>query len=361
MSDKTYIGRAVAGMEQYQRLDPITRVTLLIDDETYVTAGDDTGRTLEASLPWGTTQLASKILARVKGYSYQPFAATDAIFDPAIETGDGVTVGGVYGQLASTDITFDHLFTADISAPCEAEIDHEYPYVSSATREVNRKIAQTQSMISKTAEEIMLEVSALDGKYTQVSVTLDGLTVTDPNGTTLIRGNMIQTETLYVDAAHIKGTLTADQIVLTGAITFEDLDDDVSGSISDAQSTASGAASTASSAWVIANKLNNGLASGGTVINKAEIYSPKIYAEEFSVVPTSATAFGETGGSFNLYGYYEGTTYEFFKIQYFHSGIPYVLIESEAGATCNWFPDIHFYGQVDFESADVHGLTATFG
>lgn len=298
MSDKTYIGRAVAGLERYQRFDPISRVTLLIDDETYVTAGDDTGRTLEASLPWGTTQLAAKILARVKGYSYHPFAATDAIFDPAIETGDGVTVGGIYSQLASTDITWDNLFTADISAPCGAEIDHEYPYVSSATRETNRKIAQTRSLITKTAEEITLEVNNLAGKYTQVSVTLDGLTVTDQSGTTRIRGNMIETDTLYVNAAHVTGKLTAGQISLTGAITFEDLSSGVSDAITGAQNTANAAADMAVAA---ASTVSGWTYSGTTYINGAKILTGTVTASKIQGgVVTLLNAAGGVAGDFTL-------------------------------------------------------------
>lgn len=70
----------------------------------------------------------------------------------------------------------------------------------------------------------MLKVEGVDGKYTEVKTTLDGLTVTDASGTTKINGSSIKTDNLYVDAANIKGTLTADQIQAS-SISVGDLKD----------------------------------------------------------------------------------------------------------------------------------------
>lgn len=70
----------------------------------------------------------------------------------------------------------------------------------------------------------MLKVEGIDGKYTEVKTTLDGLTVTDASGTTKINGSSIKTDNLYVAAANITGTLTANQIQ-TGSIRVGDLKD----------------------------------------------------------------------------------------------------------------------------------------
>ena len=85
-------------------------------------------------------------------------------------------------------------------------------------------MAKTRSLITKTSEEIMLKVEGIDGKYTEVKTTLDGLTVTDASGTTKINGSSIKTDNLYVDAANITGTLTAAQIQ-TSSIRVGDLKD----------------------------------------------------------------------------------------------------------------------------------------
>lgn len=140
---------------------PFTGVRLWYDDEQYFFAGDETGRVLEADNPWATQAMAESVLASISGYSYQPFEAGSAILDPAAELGDGVNVGGVYGPLASITTRFDAMCAADIAAPADEEIDHEYPYLSPAEREYKRNKARTYSLISKTSEEIRLEVHKL--------------------------------------------------------------------------------------------------------------------------------------------------------------------------------------------------------
>ena len=231
--DKTYVGSNASGIETSPKFAPYSKVILLVDEENAYIAGDDSGRTLEAELPWATQEIADNVLASIKGFSYQPLTGTEALIDPAAELGDGITLGGVYSTLASSSTIFDALFTSDVSAPHDEEIDHEYPYVAPSKRDLNRKIAQTRSLITKTASEIRLEVSDLDSKYTALSVTLDGVTVTDDTGTTKIKGSSIETESLYVDAANIAGTLQANQIVLTGSISWDDLDSGIQGELNE--------------------------------------------------------------------------------------------------------------------------------
>lgn len=363
MNQKHFLGKRVSSFEKLDSIGPITGVAIIVDEDTEIFYGTDSGYVFELECPYGTETMAKNILADISGRTYIGYEAEGALLSPDAELGDGVTVSGIYSVLAHKTVTFGPSHSANISAPSTGEIEHEYPYLGSVERTVNRKIAQTRSLITKTAEEISLEVSDLADQYTKVSVTLDGLTVTDPNGTTVVRGDMIATDNLYVNAANVTGTLTANQINLTGAITFDDLNDDVSGSITNAQSTANGAASTASSAWSIARQIANGTFSGGTFIDGKKIYSPTIYAENFSVVPTSVTAFGQTGGSFNLYGYYGNTLYHFLAVEYYAGDSPAVWFKSPDDAACYMqFDDLSFYGSnVDFTGATVTGLTATFG
>lgn len=201
---------------------PISRVTLLLDDEKSLTAGDDTGMEITASCPHATQAMVSALLQRMKGYRYQAYEAGAANIDPAAELGDGVNVGGVYSPLSR--IADDGRGYADIASPGELEMDDEYPSGGYIKQEFDRKIAQARSLITKTSEEIMLKVEGIDGKYTEVKTTLDGLTVTDASGTTKINGSSIKTDNLYVAAANITGTLTADQIQ-TGSIRVGDLKD----------------------------------------------------------------------------------------------------------------------------------------
>lgn len=222
MSDKYYVGSDVTTFADNGKYKPISRVTLLVDDENSLTAGDDTGMEVIASCPHATQQMVNALLQTMKGYQYQAYEAGAANIDPAAELGDGVTVGGIYSPLSK--LSDDGRGYAGISSPGEAEMEDEYPSGGYITQEFNRKIAETRSTITKTSKEIMLKVEGLDGKYTDVKTTLDGLTVTDASGTTKINGSSIKTDNLYVDAANITGTLTAEQIQ-TGSIRVGDLKD----------------------------------------------------------------------------------------------------------------------------------------
>lgn len=222
MSEKYYVGGDITSFSDNGRYKPISRVTLFVDDENSLTAGDDTGMEIVASCPHATQAMVNALLQTMKGYQYQAYEAGAANIDPAAELGDGVTVAGVYSPLSK--ISDDGRGYAGISSPGEAEMEDEYPSEGYITQEFNRKIAETRSTITKTSEEIMLKVEGLDGKYTEVKTTLDGLTVTDASGTTKINGSSIKTDNLYVVAANITGTLTADQIQ-TSSIRVGDLKD----------------------------------------------------------------------------------------------------------------------------------------
>lgn len=222
MSDKYFVGQDMTSFSDNGQYKPISRVTLLLDDENSLTAGDDTGMEITASCPHATQAMVNALLQRMKGYRYQAYEAGAANIDPAAELGDGVTVGGIYSPLSK--LSDDGRGYAGISSPGEAEMEDEYPAEGYITQEFNRKIAETRSTITKTSEEIMLKVEGIDGKYTEVKTTLDGLTVTDASGTTKINGSSIKTDNLYVAAANITGALTANQIQ-TGSIRVGDLKD----------------------------------------------------------------------------------------------------------------------------------------
>ena len=159
MSDKHYIGLDLIEFENTGEHLPVSRVTLFVDDEQSYTAGDDTGKEISAFCPSATQEMADALLQRFKGFKYQSYTASSANVDPAAELGDGATLGGVYSLIAQVSDTGTGY--SDITAPGEAEIDEEYPYVGPLEREFNRKIVQAYSLIEKTSERITLEVGEL--------------------------------------------------------------------------------------------------------------------------------------------------------------------------------------------------------
>ena len=303
MNGKVFVGQKALSLTEYEKKAPISGVILWVDDENCYEAGDETGTVIEQDCPYASQQMADNLLATLQGYSYQGLEANGAKMSPIAELGDGMTVAGLYTQLAYQNIRFSTGEVMDMEAPGSDETLHEYKTEGETTKNFNHQIAQTRSLISKTSEEILLQVESeinglsssfsvqlqsitgridgLDGDFAEMSLTLDGLTVTDSTGKTVINGSMIQTSNLYVNAANINGTLTANQINLTGAITWVDLDSGVQGDINEAVNTANDAYDLAynnqlpsyiKSTYISATEVRSPTISGGTIIG-SEIYA----------------------------------------------------------------------------------------
>lgn len=303
MNGKVFVGQKALSLTEYEKKAPISGVILWVDDENCYEAGDETGTVIEQDCPYASQQMADNLLATLQGYSYQGLEANGAKMSPIAELGDGMTVAGLYTQIAYQNIRFSTGEVMDMAAPGSDETLHEYKTEGETTKNSNHQIAQTRSLISKTSEEILLQVESeinglsssfsvqlqsitgridgLDGDFAEMSLTLDGLTVTDSTGKTVINGSMIQTSNLYVNAANINGTLTANQINLTGAITWVDLDSGVQGDINEAVNTANDAYDLAydnqlpsyiKSTYISATEVRSPTISGGTIIG-SEIYA----------------------------------------------------------------------------------------
>lgn len=175
MSEKYYVGKDVTSFSDKGKYKPISRVTLLVDDENSLTAGDDTGMEVVASCPHATQPMVNALLQTMKGYQYQAYEAGAANIDPAAELGDGVTVGGIYSPLSK--LSDDGRGYAGISSPGELEMEDEYPSGGYITQEFNRKIAETRSLITKTSEEINLKVEGIDGRVSDITQTVDGISL----------------------------------------------------------------------------------------------------------------------------------------------------------------------------------------
>lgn len=310
MNGSVYVGQKALSLTEYEKTAPISGVILWVDDENCYEAGDETGTVIEQDCPYATQEMASNLLATLQGYPYQGLEANGAKVSPVAELGDGLTIGGLYTQLAYQNIRFSTGEVMDVSAPGSNETLHEYKTEGETTKQFNHQIAETRSIISKTSEEILLQVEneleglsssfsvqldsitgridGLNGEFAELSLTLDGLTVTDSTGKTVINGSMIQTSNLYVNAANISGTLQANQINLTGAITWGDLDSDVEDRINDAYNTA------------YDNQLPDYIKS--TYIDSTRIESPEIYGGEiYSVDGSGAYAKMESNAFSMMY------------------------------------------------------------
>lgn len=306
MNGSVYVGQKALSLTEYEKTAPISGVILWVDDENCYEAGDETGTVIEQDCPYATQEMANNLLSTLQGYSYQGLEANGAKVSPIAELGDGLAVGGLYTQLAYQNIRFSTGEVMDVSAPGSNETLHEYKTEGETTKQFNHQIAETRSIISKTSKEILLQVEnkleglsssfsvqlqqitarvdGLEGDFTEVSVTLDGLTVTDETGETVINGSKIQTKNLFVSAANITGTLTANQINLTGAITWGDLATDSKKQITSAQDAASTAYTIASNANNTANAIGKTVSAwtyqGSTYIDGSKIMTGTVMASK---------------------------------------------------------------------------------
>lgn len=169
--------RRASNMEVSPQFDGYSAVRIFIgtDDDgnaIIVESGNTDGRTLEIKNPFGTQEMADKILSDIQGYQYQPLSADNALLDPAAEMGDGVTVNGVYSGIFVRETQFGRLMASDLAAPTDEEIEHEFAIESASDRQYTRFVQQTKSMLKITNMAIEAEVAARTEADESINATL---------------------------------------------------------------------------------------------------------------------------------------------------------------------------------------------
>lgn len=177
-TSKTGVGKEVMSLDVSPQFNAYSGVELIVDEETSIFVGNRTGRTLTIENPWGTKAQATAILnaLQAKGFQYQPYTATGAILNPAAEIGDGITISETYSGIYKVGRNYSPLMSADIEAPQDEEVDHEYPYESKQDRIYRRQISEAKAEIAITQNQISSEVvratnaeNSLSSKITQTA------------------------------------------------------------------------------------------------------------------------------------------------------------------------------------------------
>lgn len=291
--DKIFLGSMIETLLPGIESLPINKVEILDDNGDVLAEASSSsipnGKTLTVVNPDGTTAMAAYILSQTEGYVQHSYEGRNALLDPAAELGDGITVGGIYSVIAEQNLRFDELYRADISAPAADEIDDEYPYKSPIQRLIERNMATTKSLITKSNEQIELKIQGVDKKYTSLKVTLDGVTIAGPDGTTLLNGGKIKANSVTADqidatnlkvaAANITGKLTANQIQ-TSSISVGSLKDGTSYATKDYVN---------SNAGLSASEVNSAIA---TYIDETSITAQKLRGQTVELLANSNTAIG---------------------------------------------------------------------
>lgn len=239
------------------------------------------------------------------------------------------------------------------------------------------------SIVAKVGEDVKVQIDALgvqiNGLTTftnETSAKIDGLSDGLSKGTTIIDGGCIKT-----------GTIDAKRISLTGLIKYQYSVDGVNdwhypvadGDMYRQESIDGGTTWGDPYQFVGKNGQNGKDGQDGsdadvpsyvklkgldfTEMTNNYIKSPKIYGGSFYGNTFNVISDDSGGGSFNLYGDYEGSQYHFLKISYYGTTFgPEVLVSSPDNADITFDGRMKFSGTVSFDSATVTGLstTATF-
>ena len=260
MNGKVFVGQKALSLTEYEKTAPISGVILWVDDENCYEAGDETGTVIEQDCPYATQQMANNLLATLQGYSYQGLEANGAKVSPIAELGDGITVNGLYTQLAYQNIRFSTGEVMDVAAPGSDETLHEYKTEGETTKQFTHQIAETRSLISKTSEEILLkveneleglsssfsvqlqkiqsQVTGLNGQVSSITQKVDNITLSVSNGSTsssislsvggvTVSSQTIQMNGLVTFTGLANGTTTIDgACIKTGTIEASRIDTD---------------------------------------------------------------------------------------------------------------------------------------
>lgn len=163
--DSVFLGANAASFERKGESQAISKITLVVDEENFYSAGDDTGYELTADCPWATQAMADALLTAMRGKTITAYAAGSALLDISAELGDGITVNGVYSEIGKMDITCDLMDTADVSSDVAGDVEQEYATVGSLTQTVNR--------VRKSVTELIVEAGQITAHITDVQKELE--------------------------------------------------------------------------------------------------------------------------------------------------------------------------------------------
>lgn len=220
MADVINLVQRVSSVDVSPQFQPYSKVIIHVDDDTTIEVGNNTGRTLEFDNPFGSKEMAQNILNRLSGYQYQPYQADGALLDPAAEIGDAVGTATSYGGLFTRSRKFGRLMKADISAPHDEEINHEFKYESPQERKFTRVTGEIRASIILTNNMIQSEVVArqnadneMSSRITQTanSITAEVQRATAAEGqmSSLISQNADSISAEVIRATAAEGTLSS--------------------------------------------------------------------------------------------------------------------------------------------------------
>lgn len=173
---------SVMSFEDSTALPAVSGVELTTQAGVVSSAGLDTGYVMKAACDFSDSDVAYELcLPNLSGFQYYPFTAGGALLDPAYLPGDVIAYGGVSYQIITIEWSLGAFITADISAPLEAEVDHEYTVLTEAGRALQKALSADSDMetrinsyIRQTADSIETGVSETYATKEEIATITNG-------------------------------------------------------------------------------------------------------------------------------------------------------------------------------------------
>lgn len=216
MNQKHLIGENASSLDILGVTPSISKVLLFYDDENAFASENGTeGYTIEVFCPSATQEMADNILASVSDYAHKGFSASDVQLPPISEMGDWLSINGEWYRMCERSLEFGPASLSNVSAPAENDV-HEYPYLTSTQRALNRKVTLGKSYYGTKidrANGLQITRTNADGTETsRATMNSDTLAFYDANGN----------PSIYFDAETGKYNFYGDVTVTGGSININD-------------------------------------------------------------------------------------------------------------------------------------------
>lgn len=184
------LGRAYKTLADIGSARTISRIILTDDAEESFAEGDDSGMTLTAECPFANQgvvkDLCNTVDGTMYGAIYQPFEASTAYIDPALELGDTVGLKTRLGEKIRAVLYYIKAnctvsYPCDISAGIDDETDDEYPYEIVTAGSDDKAVKTNRKYYGNSINKRYGFRSEMDGGgYAQFNA--DGMEFTDETG-----------------------------------------------------------------------------------------------------------------------------------------------------------------------------------
>lgn len=186
---------ATQSLDHSPALSAVTGVHLETEMGTVMQSGNASGYMVKAICDVSTTTGISELaLSKIQGYVFRPFKAGTAYLDPLADIGDSVKIDNTIYHITAIDWTLGKTPTADVSAPYDQEIDHEYTVPNQDTKtyrktmslvdekmgdyvpwdEFDTAIEQNEQAITLVASHTFVTQTVYDRQIAEIQSQLDG-------------------------------------------------------------------------------------------------------------------------------------------------------------------------------------------